>query len=148
MSIEPVMPFHHPILYCPLFLLSSVFPSIRVGSYHQVAKELELQLQRHSSNEYSGLISFMIDLFDLLAAWGTLKSLSQDHNGKTSILWHSAFFMIQLLLPCMTTGKTIALTRWIFVSKLMSLLFHMLSRFVITFISRSKCLLNRLLLTG
>ena len=148
MYIKLVMLSTHLILCHPLVLLPSTFPSIRVGSYHQVAKELELQLQRHSSNEYSGLISFMIDLFDLLAAWGTLKSLFQDHNGKASILWHSAFFMIHLLHPCMTTGKTIALTRWIFVSKLMSLLFHMLSRFVITFISRSKCLLNRLLLTG
>ena len=148
MYIKLVMPSTHLILCHPLVLLPSIFPSIRVGSYHQVAKELERQLQRQSSNEYSGLISFTIDLFDLLAVRGTLKSLSQDHNGKTSILWHSAFFMIQLLHPCMTTGKTIALTRRIFVSKLMSLLFHMLSRFVITFISRSKYLLNSLLLTG
>ena len=110
MYIKLVMPSSHPILCHPLVLLPSTFPSIRVGSYHQVAKELERQLQRQSSNEYSGLISCTIDLFDLLAVRGTLKSLSQDHNGKTSILWHSAFFMIQLLHPYKTIGKTIALT--------------------------------------
>jgi len=147
MYINLVMPSNHLILCHTLLLLPSIFPSIRVGSYHQVAKELELQLQHQFSSEYAGLISFMIDLFDLLAIQGTLKSLFQDHNWKASILWHLAFFMIQLSHPRMTTGKTIALTRWIFVSKLMSLLFNMLSRFVIAFISRSKYLLNSLLLT-
>ena len=93
------------------------------------------------SNEYSGLISFRIDLFDFLAVQGTLKSLLQHHSLKTSILWHSAFFMVQLSHPYMTTGKTIALTRWTFVSKVMSLLFNMLSRFVTGFLPRSKHLL-------
>ena len=93
------------------------------------------------SNEYSGLISFRIDWFDLLAVQGTLKSLLQHRSLKASILWHSAFFMVQLSYPYMTTGKTIALTRWTIVSKMMSLLFNMLSRFVITFLLRSKHLL-------
>ena len=146
MYINLVLPSNHLILCHPLALLPSTFPSIRVGSYHQVAKELELQLQCQSSNEYSGLISFTIDLLDLLAVQGTLKSLFQDHNWKASVLWCSAFFMSQLSHPCMTTGKTIALTRWIFVSKLVSLLCNMLSRFIIAFLSRSKCLLNSFLL--
>ena len=128
MYINLVMPSNHLILCHTLLLLPSIFPSIRVGSYHQVAKELELQLQHQFSNEYAGLISFMIDLFDLLAIQGTLKSLFQDHNWKASILWHLAFFMIQLSYPRMTTGKTIALTRRTFVGKVMSLLFNMLSR--------------------
>ena len=93
------------------------------------------------SNEYSGLISFRIDWFHLLAVQGTLKSLLQNHSSKTSILWHSAFFMVQLLHPCMTTGKTIALTKQTFVGKVMSLLFNMLSRLVITLLPRSKHLL-------
>ena len=93
------------------------------------------------SNEYSGLISFKIDWFDLLAVQETLKSLLQHHNSKASILQHSAFFIVQLLHPYMTTGKTIALTRWTFVGKVVSLLFNMLSRLVITFLPRSKCLL-------
>ena len=93
------------------------------------------------SNEYSGLISFRMDWFDLLAVQGTLKSLLQHHSSKASILWHSAFFIVQLSHPCMTTGKTIALKRWTFVGKVMSLLFNMLSRFVITFLPRSKHLL-------
>ena len=93
------------------------------------------------SNDYSGLISFRIDWFDLLAVQGTLKSLLQHHSSKASILWHSAFFMVQLSLPCMTTGKTIALIRWTFVSKVMSLLINMLSRFVLAFLSRSKHIL-------
>ena len=93
------------------------------------------------SNEYLGLISFRIDWFDLRAVQGPLKSLFQHHSSKVSILWHSAFFMVQLSHPYMTTGKTIALTRWTFVSKVMSLLFNMLSRLVITFLPRSKCLL-------
>ena len=93
------------------------------------------------SNEYSGLISFRIDWFDLLAVQGTLKSLLQHHSSKASILWCSAFFIVHLSPPYMTTGKTIALTRWTFVGKVMSLLFNMLSRLVITFLPRSKCLL-------
>ena len=101
---------------------------------------MEFQLQ-HQSYEYSGLISFRIDWFDLLAVQGTLQSLLQHHSSKASILWLSAFFMVQLLHPYMTTGKTIALTRQTFVGKVMSLLFNMLSRLVITFLSRSKCLL-------
>ena len=92
-------------------------------------------------NEYLGLISFIIDWFDLLAVWGTLKSLLQHHSSKSLILWHSAFVMVQLSHPYMTTRKTIALTRWTFISKVMSLLFNMLSRYVIAFLPRSKCLL-------
>ena len=99
-----------------------------VGFLHQVAKVLEFQLQHHPSNEYSRLISFRIDWFDFLAVQGTLKSLLQRHSSKTSVLWCSAFFMAQLSHPYITTGKTIALTRWNFVSKVMSLLFNMLSR--------------------
>ena len=93
------------------------------------------------SNEYLGLISFRIDWLDLLAVQGTLKNLLQHHSSKASILWCSAFFMVQLSYPYMTTGKTIALTRWTFVGKIMSLLFNMLSRLVITFLPRRKCLL-------
>ena len=93
------------------------------------------------SNEYSGLISFRNDWFDLLAVHGTLKSLLQHHSSKASILWFSAFFMVQFSHPCMTTGKIIALIIWTFVSKLMSLLFNILSRFIIAFLPRSKCLL-------
>ena len=93
------------------------------------------------SNEYSGVISFRIDWFDLLAVQETLKSLLQHQSSKASVLWHSAFFMVQLSHPHMTTGKTIALTRWIFVGKVMSLLFNMLTRLVITFLPKSKCLL-------
>ena len=102
-----------------------------------MTKILELQLQ-HPSNEYSGLISLKIDWFDLLAVQGTLKSLLQHHSSKASILWRSAFFIVQLSHPYMTTGKTIALTRWTFVSKVMSMLFNKLSRFVIAFLPRSK----------
>ena len=101
----------------------------------------ELELQHQSSNEYSGLISFRMDWFDLLAVQGTLKCLLQHHNSKTSILQLSAFFTVQLSHPYMTTGKTIALIRWTFVGKIMSLLFNMLSRLVIVFLQRSKCLL-------
>ena len=101
----------------------------------------ELELQHQSSNEYSGLISFRMDWFDLLAVQGTLKSLLQHHNSKTSILQLSAFFTVQLSHPYMTTGKTIALIRWTFVDKAMSLLFNMLCRLVIAFLPRSKCLL-------
>ena len=101
----------------------------------------EFQLQHRPSNEHSGLISFRMDWLDLLVVQGTLKSLLQHHSSKASILRHSAFFIVQLSHPYMTTGKIIALTRWTFVDKVMSLLFNMLSRFVITFLPRSKCLL-------
>ena len=99
---------------------------------------MELQLQQHPSNEYSGLISFRIDWFDLLAIQGTLKSLLHHHSSKAPILWHSAFFMVQLSHPYMATGKTIALTIGIFVGKMTSLLFNMLSRFIIAFLPRNK----------
>ena len=103
--------------------------------------ELQVYPSIHPSNEYSGLISFRSDSFDLLVVQGTLKSLLQHHNSKASILWHSAFFVVQLSHPYMTTGKTIALTIWTFVGKVMSLLLHMRSRFVTTFLPGSKCLL-------
>ena len=106
-----------------------------------MAKLLAFQLQHHPSNEYSGLISFRMDCLDLLEIQGTLKSLLQHRSSKTSILWWSASFIVQLSHPYMTTGKTIALTRWTFVGKLMSLLFNVLSRLVIIFLPRSKCLL-------
>ena len=112
-----------------------------VSSLHQVAKVLEFQLQQHPSKEHPGLISFRMDWLDLLAVQGTLKSLLQHNSSKASILQRSAFFTVQLLHPYMTTGKTIALTRWTFVGKVMSLLFNMLSRLVITFLPRSKRLL-------
>ena len=129
-----------------LLLLPSIFPSIRVFSNGSV---LHIRWPKYSSfsfnispsNEYSGLISFTIAWFDLLAVQGTLKNLFQHHSSKASILWHSAFFMVQISHPYMTTGKTIALTRRIFVGNVMSLLFNMLSRLVITFLPRSKCLL-------
>ena len=111
------------------------------GSSYQVAKLSELQLSISSSNECSGLISFRIDWFDLLAVQGILKSLLQHHSSKASVLWHSAFFMVQLSYSYMTTGKTIALTIWIFIGKVMSLLFNMLSGFVIAFLPRSRHLL-------
>ena len=103
---------------------------------------MEFQLQHQSSNEYSGLISFRMDWLDLLAVQGTPKSLLQDHSSKATILRHSAFFIVQLSHPYMTTGKTMALTRWTFVGKMMSLLFNMLFRLVIAFLQRSKCLLS------
>ena len=134
MSIESVMPSNHLILCRPLLLQPSIFPSIRVFSNESV-------LLLSSSNEYSGLISFKTDWFDFLAVQGTLKSL-QHHNSKASIFWHSAFFVVQLSHPYMTTGKTIALTIQTFVSKVMSLLFNMLFGFVITFLPRSKYLLT------
>ena len=109
-----------------------------ISSSHQVAKVLEFQLQRSSSNEYSELFSFKIDWLDLLEVQGTLKSLLQHHRSKASILWLSAFFVVQLSHPYMTTGKIIALTRWTFVSKVMSLLFSMLSMLVIDFLLKSK----------
>ena len=111
-----------------------------VSSSHQVVEVLELQLQHQSFNEYSGLISFRMDWFDLLAVQGTLKSLLQRHSSKASILQHSAFFIVQFLHQYMTNGKATALTRQTFVGKVMSLLFNLLSRLVITFLPRSKCL--------
>ena len=146
MSIESVIPSNHLILPCPLLLLPSIFPSIRVFSNESVLRIRWPQYWSFSfsispSNEYSGLISFRIDWLDLFAVQGTLKSLLQHHSSKASILQCSAFFMVQLSHPYMTTGKTIALTRWIFVGKVMSQLFNMLSRLVITFLPRSKRLL-------
>ena len=135
-----------PFFSCPQSLPEKSFPMSKLRM--RWPKYWSFSFSIIPSKNIPGLISSRIDWLDLLAVQGTVKSLLQHHSWKASILWHSAFFMIHLLHPCMTTGKTIALTRWIFVSKLMSLLFHMLSRFVITFISRSKCLLNRLLLTG
>ena len=146
MSIELVMPSSHLILCHPLLILPSIFPSIRVFSNESVLhirwpKYWSFNFSISPSNEYSGLISFIINQLDLLAVQGTLKSLLQHHSSKASILQHSAFFMVQLSHPYLTTGKTIALTRWTFVSKVMSLLFNMLSSFVIAFLQRSKCLL-------
>ena len=146
MSIESVMPFNHLILYRPLLLLPSIFPSIRVFSNESALcvrwpKYWSFSFSISPSNEYSGLISFRIDVFDLLAVQGTLKSLFQHHSSKASILWCSTFFIVQLSHPYVTTRKTIALTRWICVGKGMSLLFNMLSRLVITFLPRSKHLL-------
>ena len=146
MSIELVMPSNHLILCRPLLLPPSVFPSIRVFSNESVLHVWWPEYSSFSfsispSSEYSGLISFRMDWFDLLAVQGTLKSLLQPHSSKTSILRCSAFFMVQLSHPYMTTGKTIALTRWTFVSKVMSLLFNMLTELVIAFLSRSRCLL-------
>ena len=145
MSIELVMPSNHLILCRPL-LLPSIFRSIRVFSNELVLcsrwpKYWSFSFSINLSNEYSGLLSFRIDWFDLLAVQGTLKNLSQHNSSKVSILRHSAFFVVQLSHPYMTTGKTIASTRWTFVNKVMSLLFNMLSRFVIAFLPRSKCLL-------
>ena len=146
MSTESVMPSNHLLLCCPLLLSPSIFPSIRVFS-NKVAlcirwpKYWNFSFSISPSNEYSGLISFRMDWLDLLAVQGTLKSLLQHHSSKASILWCSAFFMVQLSHPYMTTGKTIALTRWTFVGKVMSLLFNMLSMLVIAFLPRSKYLL-------
>ena len=140
MSIESVMPSNHLIL-CHSF--PAFFSSMRVFSSELVLcikwpKYWSFSFSISPSNEYSGLISFRIDWFDLFAVQGTLKSLLQHHSSKASILRRSAFFMAQLSHPYMTTGKTIALTRWTFVDKVMSLLFNMLSRLVITFLLRSK----------
>ena len=134
--IESVMPHNHLMLCCPLLLLPSFFPSIRVFS-----NELALCFSISPSTEYSGLISFRIDWLDLLVVQGPLKSLLQHHNSKSSILRCSDFFMVQLSHLHMTTEKTIALAIWTFISKVMSLIFNMLSRFVITFLPRSKHLL-------
>jgi len=139
------MPSNHLMLCCSLLLLSSIFPSIRVFSHESALcirwpKYWSFILSIHPSNEYSGLIFFRIDWFDLLAVQCTLKSL-QHHSSKSSILWLSAFFMVQLSNPYMTTGKTIALTIQTFVSKVMSLLFNTPSKFIIAFLPRSKRLL-------
>ena len=146
MSIELVMPSNHLILCRPILLPPSIFPSIRVFSNESVLrirwpKYWSFSFSISPSNEYSGLISFRMDWLNLLAVQGTLKSLLQHYGSKASVLWCSAFFIVQLSHPYMTTGKTIALTRRTFVGKVMSLLFNMLSRFVIAFLPRSKCLL-------
>ena len=145
MSIESVMPSNH-LLCCPLLFPPSIFPSIRVFSNESALhirwpKYWSLSFNISPSNEHPALISFRMDCLDLLAVQGTLKGLLQHHNAKASILWHSAFFIVQLSHPYMTTGKTIALTRQTFVDKVMSLFFDMLSRLVITFLPRSRCLL-------
>ena len=145
MSIESMMSSNHLILCCPLLLLPSIFPSIRVFSNESTLhmrwpKYWSFSLSISPSNEYSGLISFRIDWFDLLVVQGTLKSLLQHHSSKASILQCSTFFILQLSHPYMTTGKTIALNTKIFVGKVMSLLFNMLFKFVIVFLPRSKCL--------
>ena len=142
MSIESVMPSNHLILCHPLLLPPSIFPSIRVLSNDSVLhirwpKYWSFSFSISPSNKYSGLISFRMDWLDLLAVQGTLKSLFQYHSSKASILWHSAFLIVQLSHPYVTTGKTIALTRWTFVGKVMSLL----SRLVIVFLPKSKHLL-------
>ena len=147
MSTEPVMPSNHLILCRPLLLLPSIFPSIRVFSNESALcirwpKYWSFSFNISPSNECSGLISFRMAWLDLLAVQGTLKSLLQHHSPKASIFQSSSFFIVQLSHPYMTTGKTIALTRWTFVGKVMSLLFNMLSRLVITFLARSKRLLN------
>ena len=140
---DSIQPSH---LHCPLLLLPSIFSKIRIFSNESALcirwpKYWSFSFSISPSNEYSGLISFTVDWFDLLAVQGTLKSLLQHHSSKASILLCSAFFIVQLSHPYKTTGKTIALTRWTFVGKVMSLLFNMLSRLVITFLPRSKHLL-------
>ena len=141
MSIESVMPPNHLILCCPLLPLPSIIPSIRVFPKESVLRIRWREYWSFSfsispSNEYSGLISFRMDWLDLLAVQGTLNSLLQHRSSKASVLQHSAFFMVQLSHPNMTPGKTTVLTRWAFVGKVMSLLFNMLSRLVITFLPR------------
>ena len=143
LSIESVIPSNHLILCHPLLLPPSIFPSIRVFSNELVLhirwpKYWNFSFNISPSNEYSGLISFRMDWLGLLSVQGTLKSLVQHHSSKPSILRHSAFFIVQLSHPYMTTGKTKALTRQTFVDKVMSLLFNMLSRLVITFLPRTK----------
>ena len=140
------MPSNRLILCHPIFLPPSIFPSVRVFSNESVLRirwpeYWSFRFSISPSNEYSGLISFRMNWFDLLAAQGTRKSLLQHHSSKASVLLCSAFFIVQLSHPYMTTGKTIALTRWTFVSKVMSLLFNMLSRLVIIFLPRSKRLI-------
>ena len=144
MSIALVMPSNHLILCRPLFLPPSIFPSIRVFSNESVLRirwPEYWSLSISPSSEYSGLISFRMDWLDLLTVQGTIKSLFQHHSSKATNLWCSAFFIVQLSYPYMTTGKNIALSRRTYVGKVMSLLFNMLSRLVITFLPRSKCLL-------
>ena len=140
------MPSNHLILCCLLLLLPSIFPSIRVFSNESALRirwpnYWSFSFSISPSNEHTGLISSRMHWLDLLAVQGPLKSLLQHHSSKASILWHSAFFIVQRSHPCMTTGKTIALTRWTIVDKVLSLLFNKLSRLVITFLPRSKCLL-------
>ena len=146
MSIKSVMPSSHLILCHPFLLLPFIFPSIRVFSNESALrirwpKYWSFSFNISPSNEHPGLISFRMDWLDLLVVQGILKGLLQHHSSKASILQHSAFFIVQLSHPYMTIGKTIALTRQTFVDKVMSLLFNMLSRLVITFLPRSKCLL-------
>ena len=146
MSINLVMSSNHLILSHPLLLPPSIFPSIRVFSNESVLhirwpNYWSFSFSISPSNEYSGLISFKMDWLDLLAVQGTLKSLLQHHSLKASILQHTAFFIVQLSHPSMTTGKTIALTRWTFVGKVMSLLFNMLSRLIMAFLPMNKRLL-------
>ena len=148
-SIVLVMPSNHLILCRPLLLLPSIFPSIRVFSNESALrirwpKYWSFSFNISPSNEHPGLISFRMDWLDLLAVQWTLKSLLQHHSSKASICQHSAFFIVQLSHPYVTTGKTIALTRWTFVDKVISLLFNMLSRLVITFLPRSKRLLIKI----
>ena len=146
MSIESVMSSNHLILCRPLLLLPSIFPSIKVFSNEPALlirwpKYWSFSFNISPSNEYPGLTSFRMNWLDLLSVQGTLKSRLQHHSSKASILQRSAFFIVQLSHPYMTTGKTIALTRGTFVDKIMCLLFNMLSRLVITFLLRNKCLL-------
>ena len=146
MIIELVMPSRHLILCRPLLLLPPIPPSIRVFSSESTLhmrwpKYWSFSFSISPSSEHPGLISFRMDWLDLLVVQGTPKSFLQHHSSKASILQHSAFFTVQLSHPYMSTGKTIALTRWTFVGKIMSLLLNMLSRLVITFLPRSKCLL-------
>ena len=146
MSIESVMPSSHLILYRPLLLLPAICPSIRVFSSESTLrirwpKYWSFSFSISPSKKHPGLISFRMDWLDLLAVQGTLRSLLQHHSSKASIFWRSAFFTIQLSHPYVTTGKTIALTTWTFVGKVISLLLNMPSRLVITFLPRSKCLL-------
>ena len=146
MSIESVIPSNHLILCHPLLLPPSIFPSIRVFSNESVLhirwpKYWSFSFSISPSSEYSGLISFRMDWLDHFAVQGTLKSLLQHHCSKALILWCSTFSIVQFSHPYMTTGKTIALTRWTFVGKVMFLLFNMLSRLVITFLPSSKRLL-------
>ena len=146
MSIELVMPSNHLILCHHFSSCLSIFPRIRVFSNESVRhirwpKYWSFCFSISPSNEYSALISFRMDWLDVLAVQGTLKSLLQHHSSKASVLWHSAFFIVQLSHPYMTTGKTITLTIWTFVDKIISLLFNMLSRLVIDFLPRSKHLL-------
>ena len=146
MCMESLRPSDHLILCCLLLLPPLIFPSIRIFSKESVLhirwpKYWSFSFSICPSNDYSGPISFRMDWLDLLAVQGTLKSLLQHHNSKASIIRHLAFFIVQLSHPYMTNGKTIALTRWTFVGKVLSLLFNMLSRLVIIFLPRSKYLL-------